>query len=100
MPGAREAGPIVATILVRTGDRSFAAATVYFLGTTPSRSGFEFVQGGPDHTGAGPELRLLRLAQRERERLDYTASADEAGQGDGHVLDAENVRGRGTHGQD
>src|SRR4051794_32055598 len=52
----------------------------------PSGVAFEFVEGRPDHAGTGPELGLLGRAQREREGLDHPRAADEAGQGDRHVL--------------
>src|SRR5262249_23944738 len=99
--GAREAGPIVATILVRTGGKSLLFSAMAALPwDRSSRVAVKFVEGSSDHLGAGAKLGLLVLAQRQRERIDHAGPAHQARQGDRHVFDAEYVRRRGAHGED
>src|SRR5262245_54680638 len=63
--GDRDAGPIVATILVRLGGSSSQVSAAMHSVPRCGSSGLvaQFVECLSDHAGAGPELGLLGFAQ-------------------------------------
>src|SRR5215472_9752527 len=93
--GLRDAGPIVATIFVRTGRSSAAICWPPSLDVVP-----QLVEGGPDHPGAGTQARAFGGVERERKGFQDPLSADQARLRNRNVAHAENVLRWRAHGQD